>query len=155
MVAAAGNFLSAPALASRCYTRRCGLVRLEAIALVREPRGRSHERCHMSKPDGATSAPGSLALGSGSIAAALTAAKPADHPAAPGPRAVAINRASADAPERAVREQVVQHPRLDSDLQAVIGQQLRAVYHEILDEPVPDRFVRLLEQLATKAADRR
>jgi hypothetical protein len=36
----------------------------------------------------------------------------------------------------------------------VIGQQLRAVYHEILNEPVPDRFVRLLEQLATKAADR-
>jgi len=109
----------------------------------------------MSKPDGATSAPGSLGLGSGSIAAALSAAKPADHPAAPGPRAVAINRASADAPKRAVREQVVQHPRLDSDLQAVIGQQLRAVYHEILDEPVPDRFVRLLEQLATKSADRR
>jgi hypothetical protein len=42
---------------------------------------------------------------------------------------------------------------LDADLQAVIGHQLRAVYHEVLNEPVPDRFVRLLEQLATKSAD--
>ena len=43
-------------------------------------------------------------------------------------------------------------PRLSADLQAVIGQQLRAVYHEILSEPVPDRFVRLLNELATKEA---
>jgi hypothetical protein len=92
---------------------------------------------------------------SGSIAAALTAAKPVDHSAGPGARAVAISLARADAPKQAARERVGQHPRLDSDLQAVIGQQLRAVYHEILDEPVPDRFVRLLEQLATKTADRR
>jgi len=108
----------------------------------------------MSKPDRATSAPGSLRPASGSIAATLTAAQPADLPPGPGLRAVAINRAIADGPKRAVRERVAQQPRLDSDLQAVIGQQLRAVYHEILDEPVPDRFVRLLEQLATKAADR-
>jgi Anti-sigma factor NepR len=31
---------------------------------------------------------------------------------------------------------------------------LRAVYHEVLNEPVPDRFVRLLEALATKQAGR-
>ena len=54
-----------------------------------------------------------------------------------------------------MRERAGQHPRLDADLQAAIGQQLRAVYHETLNEPVPDRFVRLLEQLATTAADRR
>jgi hypothetical protein len=53
-----------------------------------------------------------------------------------------------------VHEPAGRYPRLDADLQAVIGQQLRAVYHEILNEPVPDRFVQLLEQLATKAADR-
>jgi Anti-sigma factor NepR len=36
------------------------------------------------------------------------------------------------------------------DLQAHIGQQLRAAYQRILDEPVPDRFVALLESLANK-----
>jgi hypothetical protein len=45
------------------------------------------------------------------------------------------------------------HPHLGPDLQALIGQQLRAVYHEALNEPVPDRFVRLLEELAAKKAD--
>jgi hypothetical protein len=45
-------------------------------------------------------------------------------------------------------------PQLGPDLQALIGQQLRAVYHEVLSEPVPDRFVRLLEELAAKQADR-
>jgi hypothetical protein len=108
----------------------------------------------MSKPDGATSAAGSLGPESSPIAAALTAANPADRLPGSAPRGAAIAPVSADGPKRAVREAVGQHPRLDSDLQAVIGQQLRAVYHEVLNEPVPDRFVRLLEQLATKAADR-
>jgi hypothetical protein len=39
---------------------------------------------------------------------------------------------------------------LGPDLQAVIGQQLRMVYHEVLNEQIPDRFVRLLEELAKK-----
>jgi hypothetical protein len=43
-------------------------------------------------------------------------------------------------------------PHLGPDLQALIGHQLRAVYHEVLNEPVPDRFVRLLEALAAKQA---
>jgi hypothetical protein len=109
----------------------------------------------MSKPDGATSAPGSLGPESSPIGAALTAATPAERRLGSAPRAAAIAPASADGSKPAVHEPAGQHPRLDSDLQAVIGQQLRAVYHEILNEPVPDRFVRLLEQLATKAADRR
>jgi hypothetical protein len=46
-------------------------------------------------------------------------------------------------------------PHLGPDLQALIGQQLRAVYHEALNEPVPDRFVRLLEEMASKEVDRR
>ncbi len=45
-------------------------------------------------------------------------------------------------------------PHLGPDLQALIGQQLRAVYHEVLNEPVPDRFVRLLETLAARQAGR-
>ena len=109
----------------------------------------------MSKPDGATSASGSLGPESSPIAAALTAAQPTDQPPHPAPLAVAIAPASAGEPKRAVRERAGQHPRLDADLQSVIGQQLRAVYHEVLNEPVPDRFVRLLEHLATKAVDRR
>jgi hypothetical protein len=36
---------------------------------------------------------------------------------------------------------------LDADLQAYIGRHLRAVYDEVVGEPVPDRFVRLLEEL--------
>jgi hypothetical protein len=107
----------------------------------------------MSKPDGTTSAPGSLGSASGPIAVALTAVKPTDRPVGPAPRAAAAAPASAVGPKRAVHEPAERNPRLDADLQAVIGQQLRAVYHEILNEPVPDRFVQLLEQLATKAAD--
>jgi hypothetical protein len=37
--------------------------------------------------------------------------------------------------------------RLDSDVQAHIGRQLRAGYVDILNQPVPDRFLELLAQL--------
>jgi hypothetical protein len=36
---------------------------------------------------------------------------------------------------------------MDAELQAFIGRQLRAAYDEVLNEPVPDRFRALLEQL--------
>ena len=36
---------------------------------------------------------------------------------------------------------------LDRSLQAQLGRQLRAVYSDIAEEPVPDRFVKLLEAL--------
>jgi hypothetical protein len=39
---------------------------------------------------------------------------------------------------------------LETDLQAHIGRQLRAVYDEVVNEPVPDRFLRLLEELERK-----
>jgi hypothetical protein len=41
---------------------------------------------------------------------------------------------------------------LEADLQAQIGRQLRAVYDEVLNEGVPDRFLRLLEELERKKA---
>ena len=44
------------------------------------------------------------------------------------------------------------YPHLDNELQAMIGRQLSAIYHEILTEPVPDRFIRLLDELARKDA---
>ena len=43
---------------------------------------------------------------------------------------------------------------LEADLQAHIGRQLRAVYEEVVNEPVPERFLRLLEELERKKAER-
>ena len=39
---------------------------------------------------------------------------------------------------------------LDRSLQAQIGRQLRAIYSDVSQENVPDRFVRLLEALEAK-----
>jgi hypothetical protein len=41
-------------------------------------------------------------------------------------------------------------PRFGPDLQAQIGDQLRAMHHDVLNEKVPDRFVQLLKELASK-----
>lgn len=41
---------------------------------------------------------------------------------------------------------------MEADLQAHIGRQLRAVYDEVVNEAVPDRFLRLLEDLERKEA---
>jgi Anti-sigma factor NepR len=41
-----------------------------------------------------------------------------------------------------------------ADLQAHIGRQLRAVYDEVVEEAVPERFLRLLEELERKQAPR-
>jgi len=43
---------------------------------------------------------------------------------------------------------------LGADLQAHIGRQLRAVYDEVVGEAVPDRFLKLLEELERKQAPR-
>ncbi|WP_408886929.1 NepR family anti-sigma factor [Limobrevibacterium gyesilva] len=40
---------------------------------------------------------------------------------------------------------------LAADLQAYIGRQLRAVYDEVLREPVPERFLSLLRELDCKS----
>ncbi|MGE0848205.1 MAG: NepR family anti-sigma factor [Hyphomicrobiaceae bacterium] len=39
------------------------------------------------------------------------------------------------------------HGMLDRSLQAQLGRQLRAIYSDVAEEPVPDRFIRLLEEL--------
>ena len=46
------------------------------------------------------------------------------------------------------------NPGLEPELQDHIGIQLRAVYNEILNEPVPDRFLKLLADLERKEAAR-
>ena len=43
--------------------------------------------------------------------------------------------------------------KLDASAQALIGQQLRAVYGEILSQPVPDHLLELLEELERKSED--
>jgi len=40
--------------------------------------------------------------------------------------------------------------RLDSSSQKRIGDQLRAMYDELMQQPVPDRFKELLDQLENK-----
>jgi hypothetical protein len=61
-----------------------------------------------------------------------------------------------NAPAEAMSRQVQQsHSKkndgmLDRSLQAQIGRQLRAIYSDIANEDVPDRFVRLLEALEAK-----
>jgi hypothetical protein len=42
---------------------------------------------------------------------------------------------------------------LEADLQAHIGRQLRAVYEEVVNEGVPERFRRLLEELERKKTE--
>lgn len=44
-------------------------------------------------------------------------------------------------------------PALSRDIQAKIGQQLRAVYDDIVDQGVPDRFVELLRSLDNDGGD--
>lgn len=107
----------------------------------------------MSKPDGSTAAQGGSAPDTGPAPTTLTAANAVDRVSLPTPHGAATAVTSEAGPKRTARGRAEQHPRLDSDLQAAIGQQLRAVYHEVLNEPVPDRFVLLLKQLATKSAD--
>lgn len=46
-----------------------------------------------------------------------------------------------------------QEATLEPDVQVQIGRQLRAVYDEVVSEGVPDRFVRLLEELERKKAE--
>lgn len=43
-------------------------------------------------------------------------------------------------------------PGLGLELQQHIGRQLKAVYEEVAQQPIPDRFVRLLEELERKQA---
>lgn len=44
--------------------------------------------------------------------------------------------------------------RLDDDVMTTIGRKLRAAYDDILEEPVPDRFLNLLDELDKKDRER-
>ena len=44
--------------------------------------------------------------------------------------------------------------KLGRDVQSKIGQQLRAMYDDVLSQGVPDRFVELLSRLDDKQSDK-
>jgi hypothetical protein len=71
----------------------------------------------------------------------------------PGPRS-AGSASAAVASDGAGPDGPASGAMLEGDLQAHIGRQLRAVYEEVVNEEVPDRFVKLLEELERKKADR-
>ena len=50
-------------------------------------------------------------------------------------------------PEASLSDKLATDPKLDSNSQKRIGDQLRAMYDELMQQPVPDRFKELLEQL--------
>jgi hypothetical protein len=52
--------------------------------------------------------------------------------------------------ETSVKDKLATDPKLDSGSQKRIGDQLRAMYDELMQQPVPDRFRELLDQLDKK-----
>jgi hypothetical protein len=52
--------------------------------------------------------------------------------------------------EPPAQEQSPRQGTLDHSLQAQLGRQLRAIFSDIAEEPVPERFVKLLEALEAK-----
>ncbi|MFC4172015.1 NepR family anti-sigma factor [Microvirga sp. GCM10011540] len=53
-------------------------------------------------------------------------------------------------PDSDLNETLAADPKLDSTSQKRIGDQLRAMYDELMQQPVPDRFKNLLDQLEKK-----
>jgi hypothetical protein len=52
--------------------------------------------------------------------------------------------------QSAVSMSSIDDPGLDADQRGRLGARLRAMFQEIVTEPLPDRFQRLLEELARK-----
>ncbi len=50
-------------------------------------------------------------------------------------------------PEASLSDKLATDAKLDTNSQRRIGDQLRAMYDELMQQPVPDRFRDLLEQL--------
>jgi len=60
------------------------------------------------------------------------------------------NKLARVALENAHGSKLASDPKLDSGSQKRIGDQLRAMYDELMQQPVPDRFRDLLDQLDKK-----
>ncbi|WP_230534032.1 NepR family anti-sigma factor [Microvirga roseola] len=57
-------------------------------------------------------------------------------------------------PEGSLSDKLATNPKLDSTSQRRIGDQLRAMYDELMQQPVPDRFKELLDQLDKGSQDK-
>jgi hypothetical protein len=68
--------------------------------------------------------------------------------------AVKLGRANGTADQRSPRQSGAEQPgaanEIDQDIQARIGRQLRSAYDEVVNEPIPERFLRLLVELERK-----
>jgi hypothetical protein len=53
-------------------------------------------------------------------------------------------------PEESLSDKLSEDPKLDRTVQSRIGDQLRAMYDDLMQQPVPDRFRDLLEKLEKK-----
>jgi hypothetical protein len=61
-----------------------------------------------------------------------------------------LPRPSSDRTRSTLRLVTPPEPNLDPALQTMIGEQLRSYYAALLSEPVPDRFVALVNRLDRK-----
>ncbi len=57
------------------------------------------------------------------------------------------NRLAKVIPEDALPDKLSGDPKLDRGIQSRIGDQLRAMYDDLMEQPVPDRFKDLLIKL--------
>jgi Anti-sigma factor NepR len=48
------------------------------------------------------------------------------------------------------KEEAPQEGMIERSLQAQLGRQLRTIFSDVAEEPVPDRFVKLLEELEAR-----
>lgn len=62
-------------------------------------------------------------------------------------------RLAALIPESSLSDKLAPDPKLDRSTQTRIGDQLRAMYDELVHQPVPDRFRDLLSQLEQKGEE--
>lgn len=60
------------------------------------------------------------------------------------------NRLAATFPDVTAVDYPRTEPKLDSVIQARIGDHLRLMYDELVHQPVPDRFVELLNRLESQ-----
>jgi hypothetical protein len=63
------------------------------------------------------------------------------------------NKLARVTPEASLSDKLATDPKLDNTSQKRIGDQLRAMYDELMQQPVPDRFKELLDQLDKGSAE--
>jgi Anti-sigma factor NepR len=64
------------------------------------------------------------------------------------------NRLAKALPVEALPDQLSSDPKLDRGIQTRIGDQLRAMYDDLMEQPVPDRFKDLLAKLEQNSEEK-